>query len=473
MDFTTRLTMFSDKDLEVRAGIRIVVNGEEYFYSLDFFMTSFIEYTNKEINKLDPIKLVDNSTAMCDLKEGSKKYFQLSQAIIPENNKLIVELSTPEERVKASEELVEARELLAQLGIETPFVSLEQAVSDANNINKYYCFMINKREINMPISMETNRYIYDFNLTKGRDNDKISYKDMCNYIKDYKEELIANYFQENNISDEELKKEYRSHYMLDYERQIAKDMLTYIFTGNTELKELKKLEVFSTIIATLFIAEPSKNPSCFIPTLMLLDLISNAQSAPYNQPYHFANCLTNQFLAYQDNINEAYFASAKFFSNKIEGLGKKGEKRLLSEQEKVDFNGMKKYGKTKKNVNRVITSDYLMRHGGYFPMSHSFSFSELEEKAKEGIMALSHKKSFIIISDWLRMRNIGAVSLNKDEVDARKITDHIDKNNDILSEKVFPKIWLEIDFYIKNNECFSFSNIEPRNTTSYSKKSIF
>lgn len=58
--------------------------------------------------------------------------------------------------------------------------------------------------------------------------------------------------------------------------------------------------VIPLLLAVTLVAEPHRNPSCFLPTLMLYDLIRNGcQTCAYG-PYRFINCLQNIDLAEPD-----------------------------------------------------------------------------------------------------------------------------------------------------------------------------
>ncbi len=451
--------MFSGSDLEYRAGITINVDGQAYSYSLAYFMKSFVEYTEKvRAEEVQSREIIDNNIFKL---VGSGDYFDMSQAIVPGSGKLTSKFSTPDQRVNTSE-------LLAFWGMGEK-ISQRKALADQEDIKNSYLFYISEREIKMMTDEDSDRYVYDKHLVEKNSDilkkDRISYRDMAVLMRKFSENTIENYFQEHKITSKEKQKTYRKHNFLSYDQQAAEDMLSYLFTGT---RLLNGPDVFSIIVVMLFIIEPSRNPSCFLPSLMLLDLIAQRAKAPYNQPYHWANCLCNPFLVFQDDIDNAYTRSQNYFSEKISGLGEKGVSWKLSQDEKTLFNAYKKYSGGRKNFNKVNVSDFLMRHSGYFPMSHRFSFSEISAKRQEEIATLSDKKSFVIISDWLVMRN-KAATLHKSEVEKKMSDKTINISPDILMQCVFPFFYREIDDVISHNKKFTFDSHKPEEKKESSK----
>jgi len=117
----------------------------------------------------------------------------------------------------------------------------------------------------------------------------------------YDEELIKQYpqdFNKNRIS------------YLDMARFLSKQMDKLGIDDATiatkiikmlygEKQDFTGLEVVPVMVAILFISEPKRNPSCFIPSLILLDLIRHKATDFLGERYTFINGLQNPVIVVQ------------------------------------------------------------------------------------------------------------------------------------------------------------------------------
>ncbi len=92
--------------------------------------------------------------------------------------------------------------------------------------------------------------------------------------------------------------------------EMSKFIISYLNPGNDALLAQHLIEVIfgkksecpviPLLLAVTLVAEPHRNPSCFLPTLMLYDLIRNGCQTYAYDPYRFVNCLQNTDLAEPD-----------------------------------------------------------------------------------------------------------------------------------------------------------------------------
>jgi hypothetical protein len=192
------------------------------------------------------------------------------------------------------------------------------------------------------------------------------------------------------------------------------------------------------MIATIFIAEPKRNPSCFIPSLLLLDLIKNRQNTSFGDIYTWDNSLQNTQLVNQGQTSSTF---RDYIYPHMAGVPSrealKSNNKISIPEDKSEFlNTKKEYNKTK-NQKEIQASEFSIQLGGWFPNSHRFSYSELEYKRANEMETLSDIKSFAIIADWLNFKKIAQpihiFHLSK--------YPNIDKEKAILTEVIFPTLF--------------------------------
>jgi hypothetical protein len=280
-------------------------------------------------------------------------------------------------------------------------------------------FNINGRTIEAPHNK--NAYMYDKALVTKYPE---SFKESISYIQ------MARFLQEvmrtSGLSDSKL-------------AQLA---IQIILGESEDLSEAD--EMLPIIIATTLVGEAYRNPSCFIPTLMLFDLIRQNLPTPTVGSYNWGNSLQSDQLIHQhEAITDDNFSAHVHLSLFSSLMGVPGHNALASQEkiplgpsERAFLNADKKFNK-KKNQKEILPSEHLMQKGGYFPQSHLFSYTEIEAHREEGTATLSDKKSFIIMNDWLESRGL-ATPIHKFHLHKHK---GIDTNSDLLKTVIFPTLW--------------------------------
>ncbi len=193
--------------------------------------------------------------------------------------------------------------------------------------------------------------------------------------------------------------------------QLARKMLAGGFS-----EEMLSVKYLPLILAALFIAEPSRNPSCMIPSLMLLDLI---ESESFTKKYTWENCLCSPELLTQSDAD-------------------------YTDEDRANFN----------------------KKGGYFPMTHGGSYKNEFHKGKyhniveyqedeERSETLSDVKAFIIFCDWLKHMKIfkKVKALSKNSTVRHERLDQENFRKVISSSFILPILSIKIlNFDLSNNE---------------------
>ncbi len=289
---------------------------------------------------------------------------------------------------------------------------------DFSDENAFFHFLINGR--NILCAHDSNCYVYDNNLIAQyseafQNTNGISYLEMARFLK-------------------------RRIDLGVYDDVIIADKMIKIIRG--EKVDDHHAEVLSIMIATIFIAEPKRNPSCFIPSLLLLDLIKNQQKTSFGDIYTWDNCLQNIQLV---NQGQPPSLSRDYIYPHMVGIPSRPElktnNKIPVEEDQNEFlNTKKEYNKTK-NQKEIQSSEFLMQLGGWFPNSHRFSYAELEHKRANDMETLSDIKSFAIIVDWLTFKKV-AKPIHM--VYLSRYPD-IDTDKAILTEVIFSTLYEKID----------------------------
>lgn len=221
---------------------------------------------------------------------------------------------------------------------------------------------------------------------------------------------------------------------------LADLIIRAIMTGNADEENELISHTISILIAVLFVAEIKRNPSCFLPTLMLLVLISNNCHTPFGDLYTWSGCLQNETLVYQD---EPYSFLQDSVYPSLVGTPSKGAIHRQAITEISDYN--REFLNASKKHNRIVEQkqieahEHLMQLGGYFPMSHRFSYTELITKRASGEETLSDKKNFIAICDYLAL--VGrAQFIHHNQLNLGHYPS-LDRDSEILTKVILPELW--------------------------------
>ncbi len=245
-----------------------------------------------------------------------------------------------------------------------------------------------------------------------------------------------------------------------------------------EQVDVSECPIIPLILSVLLVAEPSRNPMVFLPTLMLLDLIRQGRRDCYGGPYTLINSLSNPTLS--SSSRELHKPMTFFGGILAKGVG-------MPTQEEVDdaikparlrrrpdpysklmltvpgsdrsfFNvgGQHNGSWESHDTHEVKPSDLAMRAGGWFAMAARYSWTEYrhqldsipEESDGVGDAWLdgqddadayseskreltSFVKCFCVISDWLQMRGC-ALSMHKSDVQRLIQVVEFDRHPDVL-----------------------------------------
>jgi hypothetical protein len=235
------------------------------------------------------------------------------------------------------------------------------------------------------------------------------------------------------------------YYSCDIGREYAGAIINWFCGGM--LFDDETVEVFSVLLSAMLLAEPKRNPACFLPNLMLIDLIACSKNTQFGDKYNWGNSIQNPLLLFQEmpkymppkykNVTFGRMTWSKLETN---------EKCELNSDEIEFLNAERKYNGTK-NQKRILCSEYLIQLGGYAPMSHRYSYTELSEKRKNQMLTLSDKKSFVIICDWLEMYGCAQLIPKDDFCVYQKIAT-MDKRRAFLLKYLFPLIWDNMDLLL-------------------------
>ncbi|MGD0465714.1 MAG: hypothetical protein ABSA84_03360 [Gammaproteobacteria bacterium] len=327
-------------------------------------------------------------------------------------------------------------------------VDTEVTSQDAKDKKEFiWKFLINGRIISCRDQADC--YVYDEELIKQYPQDfnknRISYLDMARFLSKQMDKL--------GIDDATL----------------ATKIIKMLYG---EKQDFTDLEVVPVMVAILFISEPKRNPSCFIPSLILLDLIRHKATDFLGERYTFVNGLQNPVIVVQrdesdrDMLRDVVYPSlmrtpsiiALMENIKItlEGCESQAGHVPLPTQpsKKIFLNCEKKYqGKNGQNQKTLSASKELVQTGGYFPNTHQFSYTELKEKRQNGQTTLSDQKSFAIISDWLFFKNF-ATPMHYYEVSKKlynQSKSHIDQFSLGLTMVVFPQLFNSINRFFNTS----------------------
>ena len=100
-------------------------------------------------------------------------------------------------------------------------------------------------------------------------------------------------FKHNGATYPDMVKFLHSHQVDLSDSEIAQQMLEILIGAREETQDCP---LMALIIAVLFIAEPSRNPSVFLPSLMFLDLARQSHLDSFGDPYTMINGLCNPIL---------------------------------------------------------------------------------------------------------------------------------------------------------------------------------
>jgi hypothetical protein len=212
--------------------------------------------------------------------------------------------------------------------------------------------------------------------------------------------------------------------------------------------------VLPVILAALLIAEPNRHPSVFLPTLMCLDLIRQNYSSG-GITYSFDNSLQSPILVRQAQGQELD-SFADFILPKLLGMPTRSDLdgnchiRVQNETLEADFFNTRKRTNGYRDVNKLWTSAALMQAGGFFPMTHRFSYTELSAEGHRPDGTGSDQKCFYLFVDWLAMKG-AAEPIHKATMQTLKNCVPIDKGLGIL-RKILQHLWDNIGSYLNGSD---------------------
>lgn len=368
--------MFSQIDIDYRSGILLTVGAQQYVFTRQFFMRYYVGYIQA---RMRVIPAIDKKPHPIEL-QGVDSFLSASQSITAGD------------------------------------IPMKQV--DLDDPASHFTFVINGRNILCP--HYSHCYVFD--------------RLLCQQYPNYFKDPEISYIEISRFLRDKMAKERLS------DVEVAEFISALLLGDDKFLQERDDdaIDVLPLMMAAIFLSESKRNPSCFLPNIMLLELILSRAKTPFGDLYTWSNSLQSDVLVCQEESDDFLRGRMYPAMADIPGYSQTTSSFDLDEQRKELLNAHKKYNRTK-NQQTISGAEFLMQLGGYFPGSHRFSFTEIEPKRKEGRETLADIKSFIIISDWLMMYRLGQ-PICKHDANTAKYPE-IDANPSVLMLYVFPKLW--------------------------------
>ncbi len=256
-------------------------------------------------------------------------------------------------------------------------------------------------------------------------------------------ETFPEYFEESKMSYIQLARfvlELLNGRQVESDSHLASLMIQAIRNGHADGANALVSETISILIAVLFVAEVKRNPSCFLPTLMLLVLINRNSGTPFGDRYTWSGCLQNETLVHQDEpfslLRDCFYPS--LVGTPTKGAIRRQDITQISDYNREFLNASKKYNRTVEQK-QLKAHEHLMQLGGYFPMTHRFSYTELIAKRASEEETMSDKKSFIAICDYLTFVGVAGF-IHHNQVNLSHYPS-LDRDSEILTKVILPELW--------------------------------
>ncbi len=232
------------------------------------------------------------------------------------------------------------------------------------------------------------------------------------------------------------------------------------------------------MLAVLLIAEPSRSPSAFLPTLLLLDLIRHERYDSFGEKYTLVDSLCNPVLSGSERGHDPITGLPHEILLSMVGMPTQRDvdhardvkaaidagdhsqqlpmMRISGSKRRSFFNvgGANNGTHEPDNIRRIKHSDAAMRTGGWGSMAAKHSYTEMygsnadpdQHDINQQRELTGHIKSFCILVDWLHMKDC-AMPMHRSDVERLSRIVLFDCHDEIL-EGVFNDLFDGVQDYL-------------------------